>query len=144
MSAAPATEHRPSFFNFRNSIVLLGVVITTIGLIYFAFAFEDIISQWGRVIDFLLLAIIYISMGLHFASMETSPELLHARGWRWLRTTTAFYLLGIFGGGATVIAFLNVDALNRAIKLLVVVTLGLALILIAATRFGKGHGAAEQ
>ena len=129
---------RRSFFNFRNTIVLLGVIVTTIGVIYFAFEFADIISEWGRVLDFLLLTIAYTSLGLHFAAMETGTEHVHARGWRWLRTTTAFYILGLVGGGATIIAFLNVDAVNRALKLLVVVGLGLALILLAASRLGSG------
>jgi hypothetical protein len=132
-------EHR-SFFNFRNTIVLLGVVITTIALVYFATAFAPLISEWGRVLDFFLLAVTYTSLGLHFASIETTPELAHARGWRWLRTTTAFYLLGLVSGGATIIAFLNVDAVSKPLKLLVVVVLGLALILVAATRVGKGPG----
>lgn len=127
---------RRSFFNIRNTIVLLGVIVTTIGVIYFATEFADVISEWGRVLDFLLLTVVYISLGLHFSAMETGTELVHARGWRWLRTTTAFYILGLVGGGATVIAFLNVDAVDRALKLLIVVSLGMALILVAAQRFG--------
>jgi len=134
------TEERRSFFNFRNTIVLLGVIVTTIALVYFATQFSPIISEWGRVVDFLLLTIVYTSMGLHFASMETSPELAHARGWRWLRTTTAFYILGLVSGGTSVISFLGVEAVSRPLKLLVVIVLGLGLILVAATRFGKGPG----
>lgn len=126
---------RRSFFNMRNTVVLLGIIVTTIGVIYFATAFAGIISEWGRVLDFFLLAVVYISLGLHFASLETGTELVHARGWKWLRTTTAFYILGLVGGGATVIAFLNVDAVDRALKLLIVVVLGLGLILAAATRW---------
>lgn len=135
MTATPSEDvHRASFFNFRNTLVLLGIVITTIGVVYFAFAFSDIISEWGRVLDFVLLSVAYTAMGLHFAHMETTQELFHARGWRWLRTTTAFFLLGIIGGAAAVIAFLNVESVNRALKLLIIVALGLALILFAAQR----------
>ena len=134
MSAQTGEVERASFFNFRNTLVLLGIVITTIGVIYFAFEFADVISDWGRVIDFLLLTVAYSAMGLHFASIETSPELMHARGWRWLRTTTAFYILGLVGGAATVISFLSVDGVDRALKLLVIVALGLGLILFAAQR----------
>lgn len=136
-SGAAGQVDRRSFFNFRNTVVLLGIIVTTIGIIFFATAFRGIVSEWGRVLDFLLLTIIYVSLGFHFAAMETDPELFHARGWRWLRTTTAFYVLGLVGGGATVIAFLNVDAVNQAIRLLVVVVLGLALILVAASKFGR-------
>jgi len=126
---------RRSFFNIRNTVVLMGIVVTTIALIYFATEFAGIISEWGRVIDFLLLTIVYVSLGLHFAGMETGTELVHARGWRWLRTTTAFYILGLIGAGSSVIAFLNVDTLDRALKLLVVVVLGLGLILAAAQKW---------
>ena len=133
------TEHeepeRRSFFNIRNTIVLLGIVVTSIALIYFATEFADVISEWGRVLDFLLLAVIYISLGLHFAGMETGTELVHARGWKWLRTTTAFYILGLVAGGSTVVAFLSVDSIDRALKLLVVAVLGLGLILAAAQRW---------
>ena len=136
-TGASAAPHERSFFNFRNVLVLLGIIITSIGLIYFSFAFADLISQWGRVIDFALLTVIYVALGLHFAAQETGVELVRVRGWKWLRTTTAFYILGLVGGGASVIAFLNVDSLNRAIRLLVVVALGLGLILVAASRFGR-------
>lgn len=132
---------RRSFFNIRNTIVLLGIIVTTIGVVYFATAFAGVISEWGRVIDFLLLTVVYVSLGLHFAAMETGTELVHARGWKWLRTTTAFYILGLVGGGASVIAFLNVDAVDRALKLLIVVSLGMGLILVAAQRFAPGKHA---
>lgn len=131
---------RRSFFNFRNSLILMGIIITVIAIIYFATQFADVITEWGRVLDFLLLTVAYTALGLHFASLETSPELLHVRGWRWLRTTTAFFILGLVGGGATVIAFLNVDAVDRALKLLVVVSLGLALILFAAWKMPRQSG----
>lgn len=128
---------RRSFFNIRNTVVLMGVIVTTIGVVYFATEFADIISEWGRVLDFALLTVVYVSLGLHFAHLETGTELVHARGWKWLRTTTAFYILGLIGAGATVIAFLNVDAVDRALKLLIVVALGMGLILVAAQRLGK-------
>jgi uncharacterized membrane protein YkvI len=134
VTAAPGEPDRRSFFNFRNSLVLMGILITTIGLIYFATAFSDVITQWGRVLDFFLLTVIYVALGLHFASTETSHDLVHARGWRWLRTTTAFYVLGLVGAGATIVAFLSVQGVDRAVKLLVIVALGLGLILVAATR----------
>lgn len=127
---------RRSFFNFRNTVVLMGIVVTTIGLVYFATEFADLVSEWGRVIDFALLTVIYVALGFHFAALESGTELVHARGWKWLRTTTAFYILGLVGGGATVIAFLSVDAIPRPLKLLVVVGLGLGLILVAASRLG--------
>lgn len=124
------------FFNFRNVLILLGIIITTVGLVYFATEFSDIISDWGRVLDLGLLTVIYVSLGVHFSEAEDSTAVIARRGWRWMRVTTALYLLGLVAGFSGVIAFLSVDALSRVIKLLVIVVLGLALIVVAA-RFVK-------
>ena len=116
------------FFNFRNVLILLGIIITTVGLVYFATEFSDIISDWGRVLDLALLTVIYVSLGVHFSETEDSTTVIARKGWRWMRVTTALFLLGLVAGFSGVIAFLSVDALSRVVKLLTVVVLGLALI----------------
>jgi FtsH-binding integral membrane protein len=125
------------FFNFRNVLILLGLVITTVGLVYFATEFSDVISQWGRVIDLALLTLVYVSLGVHFAATEEGGELVRHKGWRWMRVTTAFYILGIVSGFAGVIAFLAIDELSRVTKLLVTIIVGLALIVVTAWKFGR-------
>lgn len=125
------------FFNLRNVLLLLGVVITTVGLIYFATAFADIISDWGRVISLGLLTVVYVSLGVHFANTMEGDQIVARPGWRWLRVATALYILGLVSGFSSVIAFLVLEDLSRVVKVLVILGLGLALIITAAWWFQR-------
>ena len=125
------------FFSLRNVLLLLGVVVTTVGLIYFATAFADVISDWGRVISLALLTVIYVSLGVHFAGTMESDPIVARPGWQWLRVATALYVLGLVSGFSSVIAFLVIDDVSRVVKVLVVLGLGLALIVTAAWWFRR-------
>lgn len=125
------------FFNLRNVLLLLGVVLTAVGLIYFATEFADVISDWGRVLSLALLTVVYVSLGVHFAATIEDDLLVERPGWRWLRVATALYILGLISGFSTVIAFLVVDDLSRVVKVLVVLGMGLALIVTAAWWFQR-------
>lgn len=134
------TQHdEGAFFNFRNTLILLGIIITTVGLIYFATEFTDIISEWGRTISLGLLTVIYVSLGLHFARTTESDALVQRPGWGWLRVATALYLLGLVGGFSTVMSFLFIDEIDRVWKVLSTILLGLVLIVVAARFFGRRH-----
>lgn len=118
--------------NFRNVLVLLGVIVTSAGLIYFSVEFVDLISEWGRVLALLLFGVLFVALGFHFDAQPESSELVATRGWRWLRVDNALYLLGAVTSLGSVIAFFGVDDLDRVWKVLIVIVLGLALILGAA------------
>lgn len=124
-----------SGFNFRNMLILIGIIITAVGIIYFATVFIDRISDWGRLASTVLLVVVFVSLGLHF---ETGPEGRrgHGEGWTWLRVTTALYVLGLLSALVAVVVFLTMDAIDRVVKVLVTILFGLALILVAAKRFG--------
>lgn len=116
----------------RNVLVLLGIVVTVFGLAYFATEFIDVISDWGRVAAFVLLAVVFIALGMHFAQVGDATELLDRSGWRWLRVTNALYVLGAVCAAGSVIAFFAVDGVDRLVKVLVTIGLGIGLILVAA------------
>lgn len=118
----------------RNVLVLMGIIVTILGLIYFAAEFIDVISEWGRVAAFALLAVIFVSLGLHFAQTGDATNLVDRGGWRWLRVTNALYVLAAACAGGTVIAFFAVDDVDRLVKVVVTIGLGLGLILVAARR----------
>lgn len=123
--------------NLRNVLVLLGIIITTAGMIYFAFEFVDLISEWGRFLALGLLTVVFLALGAHFAQQGDATEILAANGWRWLKVTNALYVLGAIGALSTVIAFFAIDDLDRIWKVLVAILGGLALILAAARRMPK-------
>ena len=127
-----------SHVNLRNVLVLLGIVLTTAGIIYFATEFFDVISDWGRVLDLALFAILFVSLGVHFDQMG-DDALVGERGWRWLRVTNALYILGAFATLGAVIAFFATD-IDRIWKVLVTILVGLGLILGAA-RFVRTRSA---
>ena len=119
--------------NVRNVLVLLGIIITTAGLIYFATEFVDLISDWGRFLSLGLLTVVFVSLGLHFDE-QGAAELIGHTGWRWLKVTNALYVLGAIGALATTIAFFAIDDLDRLWKVLGAILGGLLLILFAARR----------
>lgn len=122
-------------FHLRNVILFLGVIITTVGLIYFATAFSDLISDWGRVASLVLLTVIYVSLGLHFAQNVDDDALIDRPGWKWVRVATALYILGLVAAFSAVISFLVIDELSRITKVIVTILFGLFLIVYAASRF---------
>lgn len=125
-----------SGWSFRNLLVLVGILVTSIGLIYFSTEFVDRISDWGRLASMVLLTVLFVALGAHF---ETGPE---ARGapaagaWPWLRVTTALYVLGLVSSVVAVFVFLTMEGVDRMLKVLITILLGLGLILVAARRYG--------
>lgn len=127
-----------SAVNTRNVLVLLGIVMSIIGLAYFAIEFFADLSDWGRVLSFLLLGVMYVALGVHFGQSGDPTEVVERSGWRWLRVTNALYILGAICSGGSVIAFFAVDEIPRVVKLAIALGLGLALILYAARRRAPG------
>lgn len=123
-----------SHVNLRNVLVLLGIILTTAGLIYFATEFVDLISEWGRFVSLGLLTVVFVALGVHFDHTPDATELVGRRGWRWLKVTNALYVLGAIGALSTVIAFFTIDDLDRIWKVLGAIAGGLALIMAAARR----------
>ncbi|MGQ0536145.1 MAG: hypothetical protein ACT4PT_08740 [Methanobacteriota archaeon] len=123
-----------TLFNFRNVLIVLGIVIVTVSIIYFATQFIDKLSQWGRVIDLVLLTVILVALGRHFEESLPATELIEHPKWRWVRVTTALYLLALVATITGVIVFLNIDGVPRLVKVFGAMLLGLALIFVAARR----------
>lgn len=122
--------------NLRNVLVLVGIIITTAGLIYFATEFIDLISEWGRFVSLGLLTVIFVSLGVHFEQSPAASEIVSTSGWRWLSLANSLYMLGAIGALSTIIAFFAIDDLDRIWKVLGAIFGGLALILAAASRWG--------
>lgn len=122
-------------FNLRNVLLLIGVLVASIGTIYFATEISQRVSAWGRVVSLLLLSVVYGGLGHHFETTGQWGLLVDKKGWRWLRVTSVLYLLGILAAGAGIIVFLGIDTIDRLLKAAIVIVVGLALILFAASRF---------
>lgn len=123
--------------DFRNVLVLLGIVVSTAAIIYFATEFFDVLSDWGRVASLALLAVVFLALGMHFEREGDATEVVSRSGWRWLRVTNALYILGAIATFGTVLAFFAVDQLDRVWKVLITLGLGLGLIVFAARRFER-------
>lgn len=123
-------------FHLRNVTVLLGIVLTAVALVYLSTEFLERISQWGRLISLVLITIMLVSLGRHFEVAGEETTLADRSGFRWLRVTTAFYLLGLLAALTGVIVFLGIDDLDPIFKALAALAVGVGLILVAARRFG--------
>ncbi len=126
---------RGTVFNLRNVLLLIGVIVASIGTIYFATEISDRVSDWGRVVSLLLLSVVYGSLGHHFEVTGQWGLLVDKKGWRWLRITSVLYLLGILAAATSIFVFLGIDAIDRLVRAAIVIVAGLALILLAASRF---------
>lgn len=122
----------------RNVLVLLGIILTTGGIVYFGTEFGVELSDRGRVLDLLLLGVVFIALGAHFAHAGDPTELVERSGWRWLKVTNALYILGAVAVFAGLIAFFAVPDLAAIWKVAIAILLGLGLILVASSRQGRG------
>lgn len=125
-----------SGWNFRNLLILIGIVITSVGLIYFATEFFDRISDWGRFVSMALLTVVFVALGAHFEQGPEAHDQTALGSWRWLRVTTALYVLGLVASLVAVVVFLSMEDVDRIVKVMVTILFGLALILVAARRYG--------
>lgn len=130
-------EDQGTVFNLRNVLLLMGVILASIGTIYFATEIRTRISDWGRVISLLLLSVVYGGLGHHFELAGQSGIVLDKKGWRWLRVTSVLYLLGLLAVGTSVIVFLNIETIDRLLKAAIVTLFGLGMILFTASRFQR-------
>ena len=123
--------------HFRNVVILLGILVTSAGIIYFSTEFIDRISEWGRLASMLLLTTFFVALGLHFEQQGERDELSARPGWRWLRVGTALFILGLVSGFIAAVVFLSMDDIDRVVKVLVTIGAGLAMILVAARSLGR-------
>ena len=72
----------------RSVLTMLGVVITSLGVLYFAVELGHQMSDPGRVLSLVLLTTIYVSLGRHFEATFPEP------GRRFFRVPVALYALG--------------------------------------------------
>jgi MFS family permease len=127
-------------FRVRNVVLLAGVLVATVGTIYFATELPARLSEAGRVAGLILLGLVYGGLGFHFQEREGEDVLVEKQGWRWLRVANVFYALGLLSAFTAVIVFLSIDGLDRLVKAGVVLAVGLALILAAARRLDERRG----
>jgi predicted Na+-dependent transporter len=127
----------PHAVNLRNVLTLVGIVVTTLGVVFFATEFVDVISDWGRVISLVLLGVMFVALGVHFEQTSEGAAVASHSGWRWLKVNNALYILGAIAAFAAVIAFFAIDELARLWKVAVTIVLGLGLILVAARRLDR-------
>lgn len=121
-------------FHLRNVLVLIGILVAGIGIVFFATEFIDRISEWGRLASLVLLAVMCTALARHFEHEEAGSQLVARRGWRWLRVTTALYLLGLTAALAAVIVFMGIEAIDRLIRVAIAIVLGLAIVVFGARR----------
>lgn len=130
-------------FHFRNVLVLTGIIVAGVGILYFAAEFVDRLSPWTRVASLVLLAVMCTAMGRHFETQETGTQLVDREGWRWLRVTTALYLLGLLSALSSVVVFLGLEGVDRLVKAAVAIAVGLGIVVFGARRFDQVEQPAE-
>lgn len=129
------SDHAPDrVFHLRNVLLLMGVLVATIGTVYFATEIRTRISDGGRVVALLLLAFVYGGLAQHFDATGITGPAVDKDGWRWLRPTTLLFLLALLATVTSLFVFLSIDGIDRLMKAAVAILLGLALIVYGATK----------
>lgn len=125
-----ADDRQPAL-NAHNVLVLLGIIVTVVGIVYFATEFIDRLSNWGKLAILALLTGAFIALGAGFED-ASGGRLFSSPRLRWARLPTALYLIGAVGGLVTVIFFVGMDEVDKRVKILGTIAVGLSLIFLAA------------
>jgi hypothetical protein len=127
----------------QGSLTFLGFAISIMAVFYFAstYVFRPDISEWTRLVALILLGLCFAFLGVYLRGTTIGQPFFDGPRLAWLRPPVVLYLLALFAGIAAEAVFLNMDGVDRAIKILVSLLVGVGLIVVVARR--SKHGAGE-
>lgn len=118
--------------NVQGILTFSGFMIAVLTIFYFATEYIPPLSDWGRVVALLLLAVSMAAFGFYIQSTSVGGPFFVDR-LAWLKPSNMFYLLAIV---SLVIAdgvfVFGVDDLARPVKILVSMLAGVGLVFYAA------------
>jgi hypothetical protein len=120
----------------QGSLTFLGFAISIMAVFYFAatYVFRPDISEWTRLAALILLGLCFAFLGVYLRETTLGQPFFTGRALAWLRPTVVLYLLALFAGIAAEGVFLGMDGVDRAIKILVSLLVGIGLIVAVARR----------
>lgn len=122
----------------HGALTFLGFAISIMAVFYFAFEYVlfATISEWTRLAALILLGLCFAFVGAYLRDTTLGQPFFSGPRLAWLRPPVVMYLLALFAGIAAEAVFLGIDGVDRAIKILVSLLVGVGLI-VAVARKGK-------
>jgi hypothetical protein len=120
----------------QGALTFLGFAISIMAVFYFAFeyVFRPDISEWTRLAALALLGLCFAFLGVYLRDTTLGQPFFAGPRLAWLRPPVVMYLLALFAGIAAEAVFLNMDDVDRAVKILVSLLVGVGLIVLVARR----------
>jgi hypothetical protein len=120
----------------QGALTFLGFAISIMAVFYFAstYVFRPDVSEWTRLAALVLLGLCFAFLGLYLRDTTLGQPFFAGPGLAWLRPPVVMYLLALFAGIAAEAVFLGMANVDRAVKILVSLLVGVGLIVLVARR----------
>jgi energy-converting hydrogenase Eha subunit B len=120
----------------HGALTFLGFAISIMAVFYFAgtYVFRPDISEWTRLAALILLGLCFAFLGVYLRDTTLGQPFFAGSRLAWLRPPVVMYLLALFAGIAAESVFLGMDGVDRAIKILASLLVGIGLIVAVAQR----------
>ncbi|HUR64401.1 MAG TPA: hypothetical protein VM241_07965 [Candidatus Thermoplasmatota archaeon] len=120
----------------QGALTFLGFAISIMAVFYFAstYVFRYEVSEWTRLAALILLGLCFAFLGAYLRDTTLGQPFFAGPRLAWLRPPVVLYLLALFAGIAAETVFLNMDGVDRAVKILVSLLVGIGLIVGVARR----------
>jgi hypothetical protein len=127
----------------QGALTFLGFAISIMAVFYFAFeyVFRPDVSDWTRLSALALLGLCFAFLGVYLRDTTLGQPFFAGPRLAWLRPPVVMYLLSLFAGITSEAVFLHMDQVDRAVKILVSLLVGVGLIVLVARRTRPPHPA---
>ena len=114
--------------NLQGALTFLGFVIVLLAVFYFAMVYLPQVSDWTRLGALVLLALAFGFFGAWVRTTSVGQPFFTGPRLAWLKPAGVLYLASLFCGIVAEVVFLNIDALDDPVKVLVSLVVGIGLV----------------
>ena len=124
----------------QGALTFLGFAISIMAVFYFAstYVFRPDLSELNKLDALVLLGLCFAFLGVYLRDTTLGQPFFTGPRLMWLRPPVVLYLLALFAGIAAEMVFLGMDQVDRAVKILVSLLVGVGLIVVVARRAKPG------
>lgn len=125
----------------HGALTFLGFAISIMAVFYFAtvYVFRSDVSDWTRLAALVLLGLCFAFLGTYLRDTTLGQPFFAGPRLTWLRPPVVLYLLALFAGVAAEGVFLGMGEVDRAVKVLASLLVGVGLIVFVARRARPAH-----
>jgi positive regulator of sigma E activity len=118
----------------QGALTFLGFAISLMAIFYFATTYLPDVSDWTQLAALILLGVGFAFLGAYIKGTSVGQPFFAGPKLAWLAPANVLYLSALFCGIVAEIVFLNMDGVDRPVKILVSLLVGVGLIVVVARR----------